>query len=101
ELPAQVATEVHPLAQVQVQGDLAVRVGCEDAALGAQALADGPVAVELAVDDQPDVAAGVRHRLGTVVEADDREARMAEEPAAVGGDPLAHRVRTAVVERLE
>jgi hypothetical protein len=101
ELPAQVASEVHPLAEVQVQRDLAVGVGLERAALGTQAFADGLVAVELAVDDELDVAAGVRHRLGTVAETDDREAGMAEEPAAVGGNPLAHRVGTPVMKRLE
>ena len=64
-----------------MQRDLAVGVGLEDAALGAQALADRLVAVELAVDDELDLAARVRHRLIAVAEADDREPGMAEEHA--------------------
>ena len=101
ELTAQVAPQVHALAQVEVQRDLAVGFGLERAALCAQAIADRAVAVELAVHDDLDVAGRVGDRLVAVIQADDREARVAEEPAPVGRDPAADGVRAAVMERLE
>ena len=101
ELAAQVAPQVHALAQVEVQRDLAVGFGLERAALCAQAIADRAVAVELAVHDDPDVAGRVGDRLVAVIQADDREARVAEEPAPVGRDPTADAVGAPVMERLE
>jgi hypothetical protein len=101
KLAAQVMPEAHPFAEIEVQRDLAVGVGRERAALRAQALADRAVAVELAIDDDLHVARRVRDRLVAVVEADDREARVAQEPAPVGRDPAADRVGPAVVEGFE
>jgi hypothetical protein len=77
-------------------------IGGEDVASCLLQLApDRGVVVDLAVEEQPDGAVLVRHRLHcTVVEVDDCEPAEAETDRAVVGDPVPAAVRAAVVDRL-
>ena len=99
ELAAQLFRRAQAVLQVEVQGDLAVGLRLEPAAFGAEFVADGFVAVELAVDRKMHVAFGVRHRLVAIAEADDREAGVAEEEAPVA--PLALAVGPAMIEAVQ
>src|SRR5580765_2709005 len=81
-----------------MKGDLAVALGGELVTTGAQSIANLAIAVELAVDDQMDGAIRTGHRLLTVVEADDGQARVAERPPAVARRPAARTVRPAMLQ---
>ena len=52
--------------------DFAVRLRLEPCPLGTELVADFLVAVELAVDDEVDVALCIGHRLIAIAETDDR-----------------------------
>ena len=63
--------EGKPVFVIKVQRDLAVGLGDETVAFGAQILADRSVAIEFAVDDEVKIAARMSHRLVAVIQADD------------------------------
>ena len=63
---------------VELQDDFRVALRLERVALGDQLLPDLPVVVDLAVEDDPQGAADVGHRLVAAAEVDDAQAAMAE-----------------------
>ena len=62
-------------------------------------VAQGKIVVDLAVEDGPDRAVLVAHRLLAGVKVDNGEAPMAEPTEIVGGAPLAFPVRSSAAER--
>ncbi len=83
ELAAQMLKAVDAEFLIEVKGDFAVGFGGEAVAALLQLLADGLVAVELAVDDDVGAAVFAGHGLVAGGEVDDAEAGVAEADAMV------------------
>src|SRR3954464_13911092 len=84
-----------------MQSDLAIAVGCEAVAACTQPLANLAIAVELAVDDQMNGAILAGHRLLTVIQADDGQARVTEGPAPIARRPTPRTVGSAMLQAPE
>ena len=96
EHAAQVVDHGLALLGIEMQQDLGIRAGAEDAAPSLEAVAQLPEVVDLAVEGDDVLAVGAEHRLrGCGGEIDDGEATVPEADAAVLGDPLTHAVGTA------
>jgi hypothetical protein len=98
ELTAQMLDRTHTLALIKVEEYLAVGIGGELEAVVAQIVADRPVTIEFAVDDDSDVARAVRDGLGAVTQPDNGEPGVAEEPEAVVGYPSIRGIGSPVDE---
>jgi hypothetical protein len=85
EHPAQQLRDALAHLLVEVRDDLGVAAAAEAVPLGLQVLAQLRVVVDLAVDDDGDLAVLVRHRLAARLgQIDDREPAVAERDGAVG-----------------
>jgi hypothetical protein len=83
---------------IQVQRNLAVRVGAESMAALLQFAPLTLEVIKLAVDDDMNAFVFARDRLISGREVNDAQSRMTEADALIGGKPGALTVRTAVME---
>ena len=90
------AGEAHCVFVIQMQRDLAVGLGDEAIAFGAQIVADCFEAIEFAVYDQVQVAARMSNRLIAVAQADNAQPHMAKRGQTIGGEPVGDAIGAAM-----
>src|SRR6478735_9972693 len=81
-----------------MQCDLAVGARAKPMALALEFVADGLIAVEFAIDDDPHRFVFVGDRLNTRPKIDDAQSRMAKGDPSVLADPAGLGIRAAVPE---
>src|SRR5215472_9793022 len=85
---------------IEVQRYLAVRTGAQAMARAFEWSLNSFVAVELAIDDDPDFVVFACNWLIAGLEVDDAEPRMTKGNSTIRADPMALTVRPAVMEAL-
>ena len=97
ELAVEVLDKAFTIAVVEVQDDFGVGFGAEPVPHGQQRFAQFDVVEDLTVEAHPDAATRIAHRLGTIDQINDGQARMGQADAPVDVETFG--VRSAMRER--